>query len=175
MTDFNAQEANTELRLLSKVAVLREEEISYYNIVPDQDESDNDTDSLFPYFDHFFENGGSTAITDMCNFDANEFELLWQLVERYATKSYNKGGGKKSHNSRKDILYMFLTTLKDGGHWEILDRVFKIKGPTFERMITKYVTMICSHLHDLVVAKIPSEFSMSALIDAQQKFRQFPV
>ena len=174
MTDFNAQDANTALHLLSEVALQREEEISNYNIVPDQDESDNEADSPCPYFDQFFENGGTTAIIDMCNFDANEFELLWQLVETHVTQNYNTGRGKKSHVSGKDMLFMFLTTLKHGGHWDILGRVFKIKGPTFERMMTKYVAMISSYLYDLLVTKISSEFSMSTLTDAQQKFRQFP-
>ena len=172
MTDLDAQYANIELHLLSKLVLQREEEISNCNFVPDQDESDNEAESHCLYFDQFFENGDSTAITDMCNFDANEFELLWQLVETYVPKNNNTGRGKKS--LRKDLLFMFLTTLKQGGHWDILGRVFKIKVPNFEGIMTKYVSMISIHLYDLLVTNIYSEFSISALIDDKQKFQQFP-
>ena len=72
------------------------------------------------------------------------------------------------------MLLLFLITLKQGGHWDILGHVFQISGLTFEIMMSKYVTIISSHLYDLLVTKISSEFSLFTLIDAQQKFQQIP-
>lgn len=49
---------------------------------------------------------------------------------------WNVGRGRKSTFKAKDVLFMALAVMKHGGHWEFLGRMFKIKGQTFEKMIT---------------------------------------
>ena len=76
MTEFNLQDATSALNLLSEVALRREEELTEFNTHPDQDSSDEEKDSPYPYFDRFYDQGGNAAIRDVRNFTAREFELL---------------------------------------------------------------------------------------------------
>ncbi len=69
---------------------------------------------------------------------------------------------------------MLLTVLKHGRHWDILGRVFKIKGITFERMISKFVSLLSEHLYNLLVTTIALQFKMSDLANEEQRFSNYP-
>lgn len=174
MVNFEAGDATAALNLLSDIALRREEDIANYSVERDQQSSDEESDSPCPYFDQFLNQGGDGAIQDMCNFTALEFEQLWNLLESFIKTHYNVGRGKKSHVTGKDALFMFLAVLKHGGHWDVLGRVFKLKGPTFERMITKFVLMISGHMYELFVTNLAAEFTMHELNTYNQRFRYYP-
>lgn len=174
MAEFNTQDAGTALNLLADIALEREEDISNFNTSRDQNDSDEESDSSCPYFDKFFEEGGTQAISDMCNFNASEFEFLWQLLESFVLQNYNSGRGKKCHVTGKDMLFMLLTVMKHGGHWDILGRVFKIKGPTFERMITKFIRLVSDHIYKIFVTDMVSESTMSDFNATGKRFSNFP-
>ncbi len=76
---------------------------------------------------------------------------------------YNSDRGKKCHVFDKDMLFILLMIMKHGGRWDNLGRVFKIKGCTFEGMITKSIGMISNHLYKLLLTDIVHEFSMRDL------------
>ena len=174
MENFTASDANSALNLLSDIALRRQEEISTFNVTRDLLSSDDENDSPCPYFDQFYNQGGSESIAEMCNFDATEFEFLWQLSQSFITQNYNSGRGKRCAVSGKDLLFMTLTVLKHGGHWDVLARVFKLKGPTFERMVTKFVALISDHLFALLVTDIRREFTMKNLDNTHARFSNFP-
>ena len=83
----------------------------------------------------------------MCKFVAHELELLWQLLETFIKQNYNVGRGKKCQVSEKDMLFVLLAVLKRGDDWDVLGRVFKIKGRKFERMMSKFVSIISDHVY----------------------------
>ena len=89
-------------------------------------------------------------------------------------KNYNAGRGQKCKVSGKDILFMLLIVLKHGGHWDLLGRIFKIKGPTFERMITLYVTFISSVQYKTYVKDLTMTTSMKPLRENRISFTNFP-
>ena len=63
--------------------------------------------------------------------------------------------------------------LKHVGQWDVLGRLFKFKGPTFERMITKYVLLVSSLLYKLLLTRITSKFTMNKLLHSDQRFYNF--
>ena len=80
---------------------------------------------------------------------------------------------KKSKFTGKDMLLMLMTVLKHVGQWDILVRVFKIKGPTHERMITRFARLISAELYKVYVQDIFTQFSMTSLRDCEQLFSRF--
>ena len=41
---------------------------------------------------------------------------------------------------------MLMTVFKHGEQWDLLGSVFKIKGPTFEEMITRFALLVSPEL-----------------------------
>ena len=94
-----------------------------------------------------------------------------KLLETYIELNYNVDRGEKCHASGKDILFMLLAVVKYGGNWDILGRVFKIKGPKFERMIPKFVSIMSDHVYKLLVVRTSSDFVMQLLRETHQNFK----
>lgn len=42
---------------------------------------------------------------------------------------------------------MIMTVIENGVHWEVLGRLFKIREPTFKRIISKFVVRIFNELY----------------------------
>ena len=137
MAEFSQQDAVSALNLLAEVSLRHEQEIANYSANVNQNMED-DLDSNSPYFDEFYNEGGAKAIKELTNFYPAQFEEIWLIVQEFITKNYNSGRGKRCKVSGKDILLMLMTVLKHGGQWDLLGRIFNIKGPTFERMITRF-------------------------------------
>ena len=72
------------------------------------------------------------------------------------------------------MMLMLLTAMKYGGHWDILGRIFKIKVPTFERIMSKFVSLISDHVYTLLVSDLKAEFSLTELCQSNQRFCNFP-
>ena len=63
--------------------------------------------------------------------------------------------------------------MKHGDHWDILARVFKLKGPSFEGMVSKFVSLISGHLYKSLVLDSAIEFPMKIIDQSETKFSNF--
>ena len=110
----------------------------------------------------------------MTNFEPAEFEEIWLLVEEFISQNYNVGRGKKSEVTGKDALFMLMTVLKYGGQWDMLARIFLMKGPTFERLITRFARLVSEQLYKIFVVDLTGPISMRTLRETNSTFREFP-
>jgi len=74
----------------------------------------------------------------------------------------------------KDFLFMILVVFKHGGNWDFLGRLFRIKGPTFERMIIKFLKLFSDFVFDELVEKVSEFWSMERCKEEGKLFRNFP-
>lgn len=94
----------------------------------------------------FYETEGTNAIHNTTKVDAQEFPMLWNTCVEIVNEQYNIGFGHNSLYAAKYMFLMLLTNLEFGGQWEVLARVFSLKWPTFERMMTKFVSILSEPL-----------------------------
>lgn len=99
-------------------------------------------------------------------------DQLWLLVSEFG-KNVVQEGGKKINARGKDILMMLLTTVKHGGHWYVLGRVFNISGPTFERMILQFARLVLDHVYSLFIADFSKYISLHELHNKSSRFQTF--
>lgn len=69
---------------------------------------------------------------------------------------------------------MTLTFMNHGFQYDVLARSFKLKGTTFERLITKCATIISSFVYDFFVTEVGNLNRMSHLLKEYQLFHPFP-
>ena len=69
---------------------------------------------------------------------------------------------------------MLLKVLNYNGNCDVLGQLFKIKGPKFERIVSKLVTLLSGHLYELLVSKISRDFDIKELRDPIQPFSNYP-
>lgn len=110
----------------------------------------------------------------MTNFEASEFQSIWNSISEIIIERYNIGPGRKSHHTGKEMLFMILTVLKHGGQWEIIAKVFSLKGPSFERMMTKFIDLLYESLYEALVKRNDSLFNFGELAQEGKNFRHFP-
>lgn len=58
---------------------------------------------------------------------------------------------------------MVLTVFKHGSNWDLLDRIFKIKGQTFGRLIMYFTRLIGEEFYRLFVFQIRENYNMKVL------------
>jgi len=167
-----SQHAQASLNMLIRSHQERENAISAQSAARDAD-SDEEIDAECPVFDQFYAVDGNASIKTMTNFTGLEFRRLYGLLEDTIGEKWNIGRGKKCQQKPMDVLFMALTVLKHGGSWDILAQPFKIKGPTFERMITRFLPIICSKLHKLFVADVASTYTFDELDSEKKLFKGF--
>ena len=56
----------------------------------------------------------------------------------------------------------------------MLTRVFGMKGPTFERLVIRFVSLISQSIFDCFVEKAGELNKISDLRESQQNFKSFP-
>lgn len=83
--------------------------------------------------------------------------------------------GRRSSYKPMDVLFMALVTLKHGGTWDSLGKMFEIKGPTFKRLITRFIDHLSDHFYELFVEQLGENFTMTKLMNCGNTFRFFPV
>jgi len=66
-----------------------------------------------------------------------------------------------------------LTTLKHAGQCEFLGHLFGIKGPTFERLINKVISMLRGPLYESLVARNSTVYPMEKMLEEQCNFKHF--
>lgn len=171
---FNTQHAASALRHLAEESARRQQELREVPKNALRAESDEEKGSESPYLDAFIERGGSAAVLEMTNFSAAEFQTLWSSVSEHILTTYNVGRGRKSPIGGKDTLFMVLTVLKNGGHWDILAKLFHMKGPTFERHILNFINIIHDVLYSIYVEKLEEKWTMQNLRECSYRFENHP-
>lgn len=141
MAQVSSNDAAAALRILADTALRRENAIQAYDNAPNI-ASDDEQDSDAPIFESFYSTGGSASIAEMINFSPKEFQTVWNVVCDIVMTCWNVGRGRKSTMKGKDMLFMMLTVMKHGGKWDFLGQMFKIKGPTFEKMIVNFMHVV---------------------------------
>ena len=107
----------------------------------------------------------------MTNFSATEFSFLWNLIGSFVLANWNVGRGRKSPFSAEDVLFMLLATMRHGGQWDILGKMFKIKGPTFERTIVNFLRVIADKMFYQNVTGRSSVFPISKMTQDCRTFQ----
>ena len=100
-------------------------------------ESDSDVESECPIVDQFIFEGGQEAILQLCGFTLEELREVYEIIKDTAENSWSSGRGRRSKCSPFDTFFMTCVTMKHGGTWDFLARMFRLKGPTFQRMVCK--------------------------------------
>ena len=167
-------QAATALQLLADAAVERNNEISRYE-QDDAAETDEDVDSESPTFDRFYEQGGSAAIIEMTNFDPTQFLGIWCGFEKIIMVRYNTGRGRKSVHTGKDVLFMTLCVMKHEGQWDFLAKMFGLKGPSFEKLIMKFIEIISLPVYQHYVEAQAGKRTMDKLYESRRNFCQYPM
>lgn len=170
---LTAQHISASLQLLADVCFEREQDLSNFNDSPDQDFDNEQFNSNAPLFDQFYDEGGREGIKGLINFTPEEFETLWATAETHVLPRYNTGRGQRSKVTAKDALFCTMTVLKHGGQWQILARVFNMKPPTFERLVTRFLRLVSDYLYVEFVTKVGNMYSMERLMNEQGRFDVF--
>lgn len=173
MSTFDDETVPNALKILADAAAARDSELQRFNQLPDIIDSDEDSDSPCPVFDLFLNDGGPAAIISMTNFSPSEFEQIWAHLGDFVCKNYNVGRGKKYSTGGKDALFMTITVLKHGGQWDILARIFRMKGPSFERLITSFVRLVSPFAYQSFVTEVSKIHTMENMIENDQQFGNF--
>lgn len=171
MEEISREDACNALKLLADAAANRQAELDEYKEDDEHPESEEEIDSESPVLDQFFAEGGAEAILQMTNFSLPEFNGIWDLIRTHVATHWNVGRGKKSSFKAKDVLLMTLTVLKHGGSWDFLSKMFKIKGPTFERTVMTFVDVIEPFLFKQSVANWEKKFTMDRLMADKTVFK----
>lgn len=69
---------------------------------------------------------------------------------------------------------MLLAVVKHGDQWEFLGRMFKIKGPNFERLIRGVSDVVSSRFFDCFFNQEGVRRPMDRLVETKQTFKHFP-
>jgi len=173
MADFDTHDAAAGLLMLATTAVERDEALLQFSATNDLSSMDDEGDSPCPYFDKFYSDGGSAAIKSMTNLEEPQFEMIWAHLENFVRHGYNISRGQKSKVSGTDALFMLMVTIKHGGHWDVLARVFKLKGPTFERLVSRFCTPVSKHVYQCFSVEVGNLFTMAELRERRQGFCTF--
>lgn len=72
------------------------------------------------------------------------------------------------------MFFMSLETVIHGAAWDWLGRMFKIKGPTFEKTISQFIKMIAPELYKIFVEHAADSFLMTKLISSEDTLANFP-
>ena len=138
---MNSSSAQDDLRQLTeKTSECNHELIAYSSIR--QNISDNDTDSISPIFDSFYNSGGDTAIVKMINFTPIEYRKVYSALEETNISNLKVGRGRNYNQSPINVSYITLVVLNHGVPRDFLGSMFWFKGPTFTRLITGFTEKI---------------------------------
>lgn len=95
---------------------------------------------------------------------------MYILLHHTIKSNWNISCGRKSPYKPMDVLFMTLTVLKHGGTWDFA-QPFRIKSPTFERLIIKFLPMISAKLHEKFVADIAKSYMLEELREKKEEFK----
>lgn len=78
----------------------------------------------------FLNERGQEATLQMCGLTHAKRNMFYYLVEDTVDASWCSGRGRRSSFSPCDVCFMALTTMKHGGTWHFMPRMFRMRGPT---------------------------------------------
>ncbi|KAE9033676.1 hypothetical protein PR003_g11027 [Phytophthora rubi] len=160
------------LAQMNESQITREQELSRF---PTTRLHEGDTElTATPFFDEFRDVGGSAAIKETTNFTLREFNELWLSVRDYVVVNYNVGRGKRSEVSGNDAFFMTHVTLKAGGTWEGLCKVFNIASATFTDTVTKFIRLLSPKLYADQVQAQADRTQMRTAMTSGHAFSNFP-
>ncbi|ETV83046.1 hypothetical protein H257_04789 [Aphanomyces astaci] len=110
-------------------------------------------DSPTPVIDSFFSQGGNASLSTMTNFTLSEFESIWAIVE-----------------SAMDAFFMAMSVLKHCNAYDKHAFDYKMKAPTFEKMIHRVFDTVELILYEHFVKPI----SMTYQVQHGHTFNNFP-
>ena len=157
MDSTRAQEV---LCQLEERAVEREVPLSAYSSNRNCD-SDEEVDASSPIFYSFLASSGAEGVVKICNFTPSEFHQLYSALSNHISDNLNNGRGKKSDFTHVDVLFMKLVVMTQGVSWDQLGSMFKIKGPKFQRFITKFLSTIQEFCVQRYVTRYSNKVTMS--------------
>lgn len=166
----SAAQAVAALHLLSEAAVARPE-ILENNFKTRNDEAfDEEGNKDCPILPTFLANGGPKVMLTSTKFTLLEFLKIW---DKFAKNSRILGDWRRTEDKYKpkDILLMALASLKQGGSWDWLGRMFHVKGPTFESLITQFMDKIADEVYK-ICEKTWRMFSDSTTTRTRAVFQQ---
>lgn len=171
---ISTDEAAAALQLLADGQLQREEELTDYPTEAIHSDSDEETDSPSPILDSFYHAGRSDGILTMINLNIRAFNQFWEAVRQEMENAFVRGRGRKTPYKAKDILFMTLTVLKHGGHWDHTARIFKIHTTCFERLVTKAIKAISGPVYEKLVIAEVENLPMKTVVEGGRAFRHFP-
>ncbi len=110
----------------------------------------------------------------MRNFTLPERRRLYGIMQECIVTSWNVERGRRSTLTPMDVLFMCLVVLKHGRSWDTLCTIFRIKSPTFMRLITGFVSKIVPFSVERFVKKYDQKMTMQCLNEKGQLFKDHP-
>lgn len=149
------------LALLAGTTVRRKEKFSRFNETSGLSKIDEELDSTCPFFDQFHKEAGGISRRDFINFTASEIERNLVVISEFLKKDYNIRSGRERTVSREKMVLTLMKTLQHEVLWDVLGRVFKISGPTFEGFISRVAMFISGFVYCTLLTEITDYFSMN--------------
>ena len=109
----------------------------------------------------------------MTNFSWKEFRDIWNKFRNHVISNWEVGRGWKSSFKAMDVFFMFLAVLKHEGQCDLLDKMFKIKGPTFERLISGFIDKNYYFSYNEFVQKNLKYFTFEELNNKKETIHEF--
>lgn len=80
-------------------------------------------------------------------------------------QKWNTGRGKRAIQTPRIIFFcMLVVVCKHGGQWNLLRRMFSIKGPAFERLISRFLLAVLPIASHVFVDRFADHFRMRKLL-----------
>lgn len=136
-------------------------------------ESDDEADKECPILDNYYEADGNDGMVKMTNFTTNEFEDMYGYLHEYFTTHWDVGRGRGSSVKLMDSLFMLLTVLEHEGSWKILAWVFRIKYPTFKRLLVDFMPVVTLKNFRLFVDIVADIYNITHLREQGKTFRYY--
>lgn len=140
------------------------------NLLSSEDENQSEN----TIYDGFLNSIGAGGIHKMTNFSPHELERFYESFREQLLRVWNTGRGNRCRYSPFDNFFMTLTVLKNGGSWDFLAAIFKLKAPTFQRMITRFVYCAGPIIYDMYVKDHARTYTMEKLREDNVSFSNYP-
>ncbi|KAJ0390741.1 hypothetical protein ATCC90586_011082 [Pythium insidiosum] len=137
-------------------------------------DEDDLSDSPCPVYDQFVEVAGTRGIEKLTNFTNVELDIVWASIATDATALWRRHRGPASRYQAKDVFFMMVSVFKNGGKWQTNAKVFDVKEPTFQRMITKFIGLVAPLLSEAWINSQCLEYPMHVLVTSGNTFANYP-
>lgn len=109
----------------------------------------------------------------MTNLTPVDLERLQSMLQAVSSTWWNSGRRKRCSYSSLHVLFMALTVYKNGGAWDFLTSLYKIKLYSFQLIVTKFVDTVNLYAYKQLVENA-QYFTMKHLAEINQQFLRYP-